>query len=129
MSLVELRLLAKDLNIKGVSKLNKTQLTEMLEKHGKPAEPIAVINTKDTVHAVIEPVVEKPKPKSKKVKEEEPMKEAEKAPVPLTESAKKARSPSSWNEFLQAYKTEHGCSLKEAMSKKDEYATFKASRK
>jgi hypothetical protein len=128
MSLVELRLLAKELNIKGSSKLNKTQLTEMLEKHGKPAEPIAVIGQKETVHAVIEPIAEKSKPK-KAVKVEEPMKEAEKAPVPLSESAKKARSPSAWNEFLQAYKAEHGCSLKEAMSKKAEYETFKASRK
>lgn len=134
MSLVELRLLAKELNLKGASKLNKAQLTEALEKHGKQA-PIAVINEGQTVHAIIEPVQEKPAPKEKAKKVakdkvvEEPVQEGQKPSEPMSESLKKARAPSAWNEFLRAYKTEHGCTLKEAMSKKQEYETFKASRK
>jgi hypothetical protein len=131
-TLVELRILAKQLGIKGASKANKETLTRMLENHGKP-EPIAVIGNVEEVHATITEA--KPKKENRVViaKEDKPAPvEAPAAPAAsveaLSETGKQARKPSTWNDFLQSYKKEHNVSLKEAMLQKDAYAAYKAKR-
>lgn len=124
-NVAQLRSLAKDLNIKGYSTAKKADLIALLEGHSQKTMPVAEAPVAEA------PVAEAP------VKEELKAVKAPKAPrvvkavaeakeTSVSAEAKKARNPSSWSEFLKSYKREHSCSLKEAMSKKAEYAEYKA---
>lgn len=135
-TIAQLRQLAKDSGLKGYSKANKAGLIEMLEAHGNKGETATaeqrVYDNKDAVHAVIEIVKEKSEASPKKgrasPKRSEKTESVKKAPEAVSEQGKKLRTVSAWNEFLAYYKGEHGCTLKEAMMQKDEYAAWKAKR-
>lgn len=97
----ELRDIAKELGLRGYSKMNKTQLTEAIEGH--------VQHSKATV--------QKSKPT------EEP------APEPTKPAPKQKRtSTSPWVEFCRTHAKEQGITYKEAMSKKDDYLKWKETR-
>lgn len=101
----ELREIAKDLKIRGYSKFNKTQLTEAIESHARSEK-----GTED--------VDENPKLRLKEPEEASSV-------VRGTEARKGKSSTSPWVEFCRGYSKEHGCTYKEAMSKRDEYMTWK----
>jgi hypothetical protein len=138
-NVVQLRALAKELNIKGYSTAKKAELITLLEVHGgktMPAEESAKADEPvkaDESHKAAEPVkavepvkAEVQAAKPKRVKAAAPTSKPASPSTPLSAEGRKARGASAWSEFLKAYKLEHNCSLKEAMSKKDEYATYKA---
>lgn len=105
----ELRDIAKDLGIRGYSKMNKSQLTESIEGHVKSNKALA----------------EKSVPKESSEPAQQPVKvESEPAPAPAPAKSKRTKSP--WVSFCQEYSKEHGVTYKEAMSKKDEYNTWKS---
>ena len=100
----DLRNLAKELGIRGYSTAKKARLVEMLEEHSRKSAPQEVAEPKESAPA--------PAP--------------EPTPEPKEEAPKAAKKLSLWNQFLRDYRKEHGCTLKECMSKKDEYAAYKA---
>ena len=114
-NVAQLRSLAKDLNIKGYSTAKKADLIALLEGHSQKTMPVAEAPVKEELKAV-------KAPKAPRVVKAV----AEAKETSVSAEAKKARNPSSWSEFLKSYKREHSCSLKEAMSKKAEYAEYKA---
>lgn len=87
MTVKELRSKAKDLNIKGYSRMSKGQLEELINKGtiGNP-EPVTKPAPVADVQAVAAP-----------------------------EPAKSAKKPNAWNTFLSGFAKEKGLSLKEAM--------------
>jgi hypothetical protein len=102
MSVPELRTLAKSLKIKGASTARKQDLITLIEAHQKAAAvPEVKVDMVDMVESNVVPEV--------------------KVDVLKT----KSRQPSSWNQFLSEYRSAHNCSLKEAMTKKDEYLSYK----
>lgn len=110
----ELRNLAKELGLRGYTTAKKADLIEMIEQHhrlqaSKEAAPA------EQVPGHFEP----PKETVKQV-------EAAASGETLTPKGYKSRGPNSWSKFLADYSKEHGCSLKVAMTKKDEYASYKA---
>ena len=96
----ELREIAKDLGLRGYSKMNKTQLTESIEGHVKTSKELV----------------------AKSVPKEEPTE----APVP-TKQKRKSNSP--WVAFCRDYARENGVTYKEAMTKRSEYDSWKSSKK
>ena len=99
----ELREIAKDLKIRGYSKFNKSQLTEAIEAHARAEKGVEVENPK------------------LRLKEPE-----EASSVVRGADIRKGRtSTSPWVEFCREYSTKNGCTYKEAMSKKEEYLTWK----
>jgi len=101
----ELREIAKDLKIRGYSKFNKSQLTEAIEAHAR-AEKGAEVE------------VENPKLRLKEPEEASSV-------VRGADVRKGRTSTSPWVEFCREYSTSNGCTYKEAMSKKDEYLSWK----
>ncbi len=101
----ELRDIAKDLGIRGYSKMNKSQLTDSIEGHVKGNKELA----------------EKSVPKEASEPAQEPVK-VESEPAP--NKTKRTKSP--WVSFCQEYSKENGVTYKEAMSKKDEYNSWKS---
>ncbi len=96
----ELRDIAKELGLRGYSKMNKTQLTDAIEGHVQ--------------HGKAE------------VKKSEP---TEPAPEPTKPAPRRTRaSTSPWVEFCRTHAKEQGITYKEAMSKKDDYLKWKESR-
>lgn len=102
----ELREIAKDLKIRGYSKFNKAQLTEAIEAHARAEKGVEVENPK--------------------LRLKEP--EEANSVVRGAEIRKGKSSTSPWVEFCKEYSTKNGCTYKEAMSKKDEYQTWKAAK-
>jgi hypothetical protein len=100
MTVKDLKAKAKELNLKGFSKMTKPQLEELLQKGtiGTPVETVKEVE------------VEKPAAAAVEVKEP---------------AATKTKGISPWNAFLSEYRKEHNVSLKEAMKQKDAYATWK----
>jgi hypothetical protein len=99
----ELREIAKDLGLRGYSKMNKTQLTESIEGHVKTSKEL----------------VEKSTPKEESTEPTAPVKQ-------------KRKSNSPWVSFCRDYAKEHGVTYKEAMtkrSKRSEYDSWKSSKK
>lgn len=119
-NVAELRALAKGLNIKGYSTAKKADLISLLEAHAQKTLPAESVQAEP---AQAEPAKAEAKVVAKPVAAEEVQ---VKSSQPITEDLKKARNPSSWSAFLKEYKKEHNCTLKEAMSKKEEYAQYKA---
>ena len=108
-SVPELRTLAKSLKIKGASTARKQDLIKLIEAHQKDAavpEVEVKVDKVDMVDMVDANVVPDVKVKVDVLKT-------------------KSRQPSSWNQFLSEYRSAHNCSLKEAMTKKDEYLSYK----
>ena len=103
MSVKEMKVKAKDLNLKGYSKMTKPQLEELLQK-GTIGAPVEV--TKEVQPAPVKPAA------AAEVKVKEP-------------AATKTKPISPWNTFLSEYRKENNVSLKEAMKQKDAYATWK----
>ncbi len=103
----ELREIAKDLKIRGYSKFNKTQLTEAIESRARADKGTGT-----------EDLDENPKLRLKEPEEASSV-------VRGTEARKGRSSTSPWVEFCREYSKEHGCTYKEAMSKRDEYMTWK----
>lgn len=102
----ELRSIAKEMSIRGYSKMNKAQLTAAIE--GSVPDPVQA---------------EEPK-----VQAEESKGESEgklKLRVPEKEERSARRSTSKWVAFCKEYSQSNGCTYKEAMSKKDEYEVWK----
>ena len=98
----ELRDIAKELGLRGYSKMNKTQLTDAIEGHVQHSKA----------------AVQKSRP--------EP---TEPAPEPTKPAPKKTKaSTSPWVEFCRTHSKEQGITYKEAMSKKDDYLKWKESR-
>lgn len=97
----ELRDIAKELGLRGYSKMNKGQLTEAIESQ--------VRHNKSEVA---------------KVTESEP----ETSPTPAPAPKQKRTSNSPWVQFCREHSKEQGITYKEAMTKKDEYAKWKESR-
>jgi hypothetical protein len=110
----ELRVLAKALKIKNYSTAKKADLIAMLEQHNAKSMEAPVIDMKADV--VNLQVASMPKAEGKK---------PEVASMPKAEG-KKPRGKSSWTDFLSYYRKEHGVSLKEAMTKKEDYVKYKA---
>lgn len=103
----ELRDLAKELKIRGYSKMNKQQLVDSVEgyaKATKPAEP---------------PAAPKAEPPSKP--------EPTEAPTPAAPRKGRA-STSPWVAFCREYSKEQGIPYKEAMKSKDKYLEWKSNR-
>ena len=108
MSVPELRTLAKSLKIKGASTARKQDLIKLIESHQKAAavpevDKVDKVDMVDMVDANVVPDVK----------------------VKVDVLKTKSRQPSSWNQFLSEYRSAHNCSLKEAMTKKDEYLSYK----
>jgi hypothetical protein len=123
-NVAELRALAKGLNIKGYSTAKKADLITLLEAHAQKTMPTDSTPKSEPTKVDVAPVQAKA---PSKPKEEVAVQVAEvKSSQPMSEDLKKARSQSSWSTFLKEYKREHNCTLKEAMSKKEEYAQYKA---
>jgi len=97
----ELRDISKDLGIRGYSKMNKSQLTEAIEGHVK--------TSKDVVAKTVP-------------------KEVETESAPVKEKRPKRASTSPWVAFCKEYAEKNGVTYKQAMSKKDEYNSWKTSR-
>jgi len=98
----ELREIAKDLKIRGYSKFNKTQLTEAIENRAR--------SEKDDDSDEGNPKLRLKEPSS----------------VVRGPDVRKGRtSTSPWVEFCRQYSKDNGCTYKEAMSKRDEYLTWK----
>jgi hypothetical protein len=93
MSVSELKTIAKSLGIKGSYSMKKAELITAIE--GLKARPPPL-----EMSGSIE--MEKPKDEQKDVKPKD---------------VKSARKPNSWNDHIRAYRAEHSCSLREAMSK------------
>ena len=104
MSVKEMKSKAKELNLKGYSKMNKPELAQLITQ-GNIGAPIEV--TKEVQAA---PVKEEVKPAAAEVKEP---------------AATKTKTISPWNTFLSEYRKENNVSLKEAMKQKEAYATWK----
>jgi len=98
----ELREIAKDLGLRGYSKMNKTQLTESIEGHVK--------TSKDLVAKSV------------------PKEETTEAPVSVPPKQKR-KSNSPWVAFCRDYARDNGVTYKEAMTKRSEYDTWKSSKK
>lgn len=100
-TVTELRKLAREAGLVGYSCANKARLIAMLEEHSRATEGKVVVS-KDEEGNEVEKV--------------------EVAPVKKTRNIK----PSPWRDFLKQYCAENKCSYKQAMSKKEEYAVYKA---
>ena len=99
----ELRDLAKELKIRGYSKMNKQQLVEAVEGYAKATKPA-------------EPPVEAPA-------------KTEPTEAPTPAAPKKGRaSTSPWVAFCREYSKEQGIPYKEAMKSKDKYLEWKSKR-
>ncbi len=101
----ELREIAKDLKIRGYSKFNKSQLTEAIEARARAekGDEVEVENHK------------------LRLKEPE-----EASSVVRGADVRKGRtSTSPWVEFCREFSTINGCTYKRAISKKDEYLSWK----
>lgn len=99
----ELRDIAKDLGLRGYSKMNKGQLTDAIEGHVKSSKELA----------------------NKTAPKEPP---ADTTPAPVKEKRPKRASTSPWVAFCKDYSEKNGVTYKEAMSKKEEYNTWKTAR-
>jgi hypothetical protein len=101
----ELRDLAKELKIRGYSKMNKQQLVDAVEGYAKATKPA------DPVEAPSQP------------------KDTEPTEAPTPAPPKKARSSTSpWVAFCREYSKEQGIPYKEAMKSKDQYLEWKSKR-
>jgi len=101
----ELREIAKDLKIRGYSKMNKAQLTGSIEQHARGGKPTAEL--KISVPSEVSAV------KNERTGDD----------VKRTRSSK-----SPWVQFCQEYAKTHGVTYKEAMSKREEYSQWKSSK-
>jgi hypothetical protein len=101
----ELREIAKDLKIRGYSKFNKTQLTEAIENRAR--------SEKDDDSDEGNP----------KLRLKEPSEASSVVRGPDVRKGRTSTSP--WVEFCRQYSKDNGCTYKEAMSKRDEYLTWK----
>ena len=108
MSVKEMKAKAKELNLKGYSKMNKPELEQLITQ-GNIGAPIEV-SREMPVKEVKEPVKGVKEPAAAEVKEP---------------AATKTKAISPWNAFLSEYRKENNVSLKEAMKQKDAYATWK----
>jgi len=111
-----LKAVAKALNIKGYSTAKKADLLHMLKDYHQQ-----LVDNVDGKLVVPKDVGGSDVPKE--TPKETPKEVAAPAPTPRR-TAPKTRSV--WDHFLADYAKEHGCSIKEAMGKKDEYAKYKA---
>jgi len=101
----ELRDICKELNIRGYSKMKKSDLTAAIEGHVKDR------NTDENAKLTL--------------------KEPEEAQTVVRGSEVRKRgkpSTSPWVQFCREYSKENGISYKDAMSKKEEYGTWKSKR-
>jgi hypothetical protein len=100
MTVKEMKAKAKELNLKGYSKLTKPELEQLITK-GNIGTPVEV--TKEEV------------------------KESAPAPAAAVKepAATKTKATSPWNAFLSEYRKENNVSLKEAMKQKSAYVTWK----
>ena len=98
----ELRDIAKELGLRGYSKMNKTHLTEAIEGHVQHSK--ATVQKTKPEPTEPEPEPTKPAPKQKRV------------------------STSPWVEFCRTHAKEQGITYKEAMTKKDDYLKWKENR-
>jgi len=103
----ELREIAKDLKIRGYSKMNKAQLTESIEQHARGDKPAGSAELKISVPSEVSAV------KNERTGDD----------VKRTRSSK-----SPWVQFCQEYAKTHGVTYKEAMSKREEYSQWKSSK-
>ena len=137
-TVAELRILAKESGIAGFTKMKKADLIEALSKASvakgavKPAEVFATTAPAEAAPAEATPAEAAPaeesvqKPKGKRSKKKVYTEVVDGVEVPAPKPVRTQRKPNSWNSFLSEYRKEHGCTLKEAMAKKDEYAAFKS---
>ena len=98
----ELRDIAKELGLRGYSKMNKTQLTEAIEGHVQHSKAEVQKTKSEPTEPVPEPTKSAPK--------------------------RTGRSNSPWVEFCRTHAKEQGITYKEAMSKKDDYLKWKENR-
>jgi hypothetical protein len=107
MSIKEMKAKAKELNLKGFSKMNKSQLEQLITQGniGAPIEVSREMPVKEPVKEVKEPAA------AAEVKEP---------------AATKTKAISPWNVFLSEYRKENNVSLKEAMKQKDAYMQWKS---
>ena len=103
----ELREIAKDLKIRGYSKMNKAQLTESIEQHARSDKPEGGAELKISVPSEVSAV------KNERTGDD----------VKRTRSSK-----SPWVQFCQEYAKTHGVTYKEAMSKHEEYGEWKSNK-
>lgn len=126
-TLRELRTLAKDLKIRGYSTAKKDRLIQLLEDHHHVASL-----TKGTAPASAPAPSDAPEPAPAPSKASESFvvpetdEPAQDAPAVPAKKEKKPRKANAWNSFLRDYRKENNCTLKVAMSRRDEYATYKA---
>lgn len=98
----ELRDLAKELKIRGYSKMNKQQLVDSVEGYAQSTKPA-------------EPKADEPKPEPT-----EPVK------VKMPKKGRPSTSP--WVAFCREYSKEQGIPYKEAMLQKEKYLEWKSKR-
>ena len=116
-----LKSVAKALNIKGYSTAKKADLLVMLKDYHQQLQDN--LDGKLVVPKDVATPESKETPKVEAPKVEAPKEVAAPAPTPRRTAPK---TKSVWDHFLADYAKEHGCSIKEAMGKKDEYAKYKA---
>jgi len=93
MSVAELRSIAKSLGIKASYAMKKAELISAIEQLKARPAPLEMSGSMEMVKE----------------------KEVEKISQPKI--VKSVRKPNSWNDHIRAYRSEHSCSLREAMSK------------
>lgn len=116
----ELRELAKNLGIRGYSSANKAKLIELLETHEK------LVASKERFDKPAEETKHKEEPAATPVATTVEDVKVNRHPKVETPPEKKPHKKSLWNQFLADYRAEHGGTLKEAMTKKAEYESYKA---
>ena len=124
-SLANLRLLAKDLGLRGWTSLRKAQLIELLETHSKALEVKEEVKEEAlTVEEVKVPKVkERRRDQRERIAKEKEMKaEGVEIPPKVKQATKKT---SAWMDYL-ADRRATGLTLKQSMADKAGYAEFKA---
>jgi hypothetical protein len=125
-SLAELRDLAKTVGLRGHTSLRKEALAALLDKHAAEVAEKTVEKPAIVVEDVKVP--EKPKERRRDARERQAKAKEEKEAgtfVPEVKVAPARKNQSVWQNFLAERRAE-GMTMKEAMTKKDAYAEYKA---
>ena len=120
-NLKELKMKAKESNLRGYSKMRKQDLVNLLtEKLGQNWEQDATFNrlTTDSSDVGDTVITQRSTPRNRQTSD----------PSPLKQVTQPKKPKNIWNQFLSEYSVQHNVGLKEAMKQKEAYQTWKSER-
>ena len=123
-NLKELKMKAKESNLRGYSKMRKQDLVNLLtEKLGQNWEQDATFNrlTTDSSDVGDTVITQRSTPRNRQTSDPSPLKQ-------VTQPNRPAKPKNIWNQFLSEYSVQHNVGLKEAMKQKEAYQTWKSER-